>query len=39
MNCNQIRDIIATDYIDNELDEGTLSMIEAHVRSCATCRA
>ena len=39
MNCNRVRDIIATDYIDQELDERTLSVIENHLRDCATCRA
>lgn len=39
MNCKKIRDIVITDYIDNELDEKTRREIEQHLNNCADCRA
>jgi len=38
MNCNKIRDIIITDYVDNELDGRTREEIELHLSSCSACR-
>ena len=39
MKCSKIRDIIITDYADNELDEKTRREIEQHLNNCAACRA
>lgn len=39
MNCERIRDIIITDYIDHELDEKKQKEIEDHLSNCANCRA
>ncbi|MHB9154955.1 MAG: anti-sigma factor family protein [Endomicrobiales bacterium] len=39
MNCEKIRDIILTDYIDNELDAAARKETEDHLGRCAGCRA
>jgi anti-sigma factor RsiW len=39
MNCNKFRDIIITDYVDDELDAQGKQEIERHLQDCAACRA
>jgi len=38
MKCDKIRNIIKTDYIDNELDDLSKAEIERHIDSCNECR-
>ena len=38
MKCEKIRDIIITDYIDNELDEAGQAAIDGHLAVCENCR-
>ncbi|MBF0253243.1 MAG: zf-HC2 domain-containing protein [Candidatus Omnitrophica bacterium] len=38
MKCKQIRDLILTDYIDNEADKNILSSVESHFASCRECK-
>ena len=37
--CDQMRPILLTDYIDNELDENTRRSIDEHLLECHECRA
>jgi hypothetical protein len=39
MQCAKIKDIIITDYIDNELDAKTRADIDSHLEACSECRA
>lgn len=39
MNCSEIRNIIITDYVDNELDAKTRQQIEIHLSHCSECRS
>ena len=39
MRCDKIRELLAADYIDGELDPGTMGLVEAHLVSCASCKA
>ncbi len=39
MNCDKIRDIIITDYIDKETDAKVLGEMELHLSICAGCHA
>lgn len=38
MNCQKIREVILTDYIDNELEEKTQTKIKNHLANCPACR-
>lgn len=38
MNCRKIKEIISTDYIDNELPEKMRLEIELHLHTCSSCR-
>ncbi len=38
MNCERIKELIMTDYIDNELKSGLKEKIESHIKECANCR-
>jgi predicted anti-sigma-YlaC factor YlaD len=37
--CEQIKDLILTDYIDGELDKNLVESIESHLLECGDCRA
>jgi anti-sigma factor RsiW len=37
--CEQIKDLILTDYIDGELDKDLAGSIESHLLDCSDCRA
>jgi anti-sigma factor RsiW len=37
--CEQIKDLILTDFIDGELDKGLAESIENHLLDCSDCRA
>ena len=37
-NCKEIRRILLTDYIDNEIDESTKKSIEEHLLTCHECK-
>jgi anti-sigma factor RsiW len=39
MKCNEIQDILLTNYIDNELSGEHRLMIEGHLNQCPQCRA
>lgn len=39
MNCSKFREIIITDYVDDQLDERGKQEIDRHLQSCAACRA
>ncbi len=39
MNCSKFRDIIITDYIDDELDQQEKQEIDRHLQGCAACRS
>ena len=36
--CDQIRSVLLTDYIDNELDKNARKKIEEHLAACPECR-
>jgi anti-sigma factor RsiW len=38
MKCKEFRDMIITDYIDDELDRETRNLVEAHISVCEACR-
>lgn len=38
MNCKKIKDMILTDYTDGVLKKDDLEKVEAHLRSCPSCR-
>lgn len=38
MNCNQVRDLILTDYLDDRLSGRILDEFKAHLLKCADCR-
>ena len=38
MNCETVRDLLLTDYLDNELDPASRTEIEAHLTTCDRCR-
>lgn len=38
MNCRRMRELIATDYTDGELDEGARQGVMAHLDVCTGCR-
>lgn len=38
MNCNKIQNLIATDYIDGEIDIKTKTFIDTHLKSCERCK-
>lgn len=38
MKCNEVRDIVITDYVDGELDTGAKREIDLHLQGCASCR-
>ncbi len=38
MNCETVRELLLTDYLDNELDPAARAEIEAHLTSCNRCR-
>lgn len=38
MNCEEIRRLLAADYIDGELDEAARADVVRHLESCARCR-
>ena len=37
MNCDKIKDIIVTDYLDKEVNEKILRSIESHIKECRSC--
>lgn len=37
--CEQIKELILTDYLDGELDKNTVDGIESHLLDCGDCRA
>jgi len=37
--CEQIKDMILTDYIDGQLDKGSVETLENHLLDCSLCRA
>ena len=37
-NCKRIKDLILTDYIDNQLDSSSKDQVENHLLSCKTCQ-
>jgi anti-sigma factor RsiW len=39
MNCNEIRDIIITDYVDNEMSAKTRGEMELHLSICDGCHS
>ncbi len=39
MNCNDINQLVLTDYIDGELAPAKIKMIDAHIDDCAACRS
>lgn len=39
MDCNRMKEIILTDYIDGRLNARELKDVEAHLASCKPCRA
>ena len=38
MRCDKVRELLLTDYIDGELDAGTLEEIKKHLEGCVSCR-
>lgn len=38
MDCRKVRDMLLTDYLDNELDLSQAAGIERHLTGCARCR-
>jgi anti-sigma factor RsiW len=38
MNCDKIREIIMTDYIDGELGDEARALVDAHIAGCKGCR-
>ncbi len=38
-NCNNIKDIILTDYVDNEIDTSVKVQVEKHLQGCLSCQA
>lgn len=38
-NCKEIKDLILTDYIDEQIDQATKSRVETHLLSCPDCQA
>lgn len=38
MDCNQIREMLASDYIDNELDLQAREQVDRHLAKCPDCR-
>lgn len=39
MNCEEIREMLLTDYIDGELDADAALVVKRHLASCGSCRA
>lgn len=39
MNCDQVRDLILTDYVDGQLPEEQKMILDKHLKSCAACHA
>ena len=37
MNCEEIKDIIATDYLDKEVNEEMSHSIKSHIEECDSC--
>jgi len=38
MNCAEIREILLTDYIDDEASDGLRETVDKHLKECAACR-
>ena len=38
MNCRRIKELIMTDYIDNEISEEVKKQIKRHLKDCSQCR-
>ena len=38
MNCNNIKELILTDYVDNELAPDKRTLLETHLMNCPACR-
>ncbi len=38
MNCNHVRDLILTDYLDDRLSGTVLNAVKAHLAKCTACR-
>jgi predicted anti-sigma-YlaC factor YlaD len=39
MRCEEIRELLITDYADGELDKGRLESIRLHIEGCPQCRS
>jgi len=39
MNCEKVRELLLTDYVDRELDADTAALVGAHLARCASCKA
>jgi len=39
MQCEKVKDLLMTDYIDKELDEPLSKEVEGHIESCGDCRS
>ena len=39
MDCNKVREILLTDYIDGELPEQERNVLDGHLKECAGCSA
>jgi anti-sigma factor RsiW len=37
--CNHIKDLILTDYMDDQIDDALKKQVESHLHQCASCRA
>jgi len=38
MNCDKVKELLSTDYIDNEVDKELRLKIKAHLKGCKKCR-
>ncbi len=38
MNCDEIRELLLTDYVDGELDAARKAEVRGHLQGCAACR-
>ncbi len=38
MNCKNVEELILTDYLDGQMDEGQKKQLEKHLASCVHCR-
>lgn len=38
MNCEKIKELLMTDYIDGELEAALMKEVDAHIKKCGACR-